>query len=187
MKDLLLIIDMQNVYLPGRPWACPSMPAAILQIQKLLDSSHCRNNYDIIFTRYIASEHPSGCWIQYNKQNADISRNAYLNQIIPQFQPCLMKWPFYDKSTYSACSIPQIMERLNSCRRVVLTGVVAECCVLFTAQRLIDSGVQVIYLKDAVAGQNTELEASVCRLMEKFIPVHTLVMTVDDYLSEMQL
>ena len=28
-EDLLLIVDFQNVYLPGYEWACPSMPEAV--------------------------------------------------------------------------------------------------------------------------------------------------------------
>lgn len=184
MKDLLLIVDMQNVYLPGRPWSCPSMPSAIRRIQRLLDAPACGSAYDVVFTRYIAAEQPKGCWKQYNEKNEAINRNPYLNQIVPEFQPYLMKWPFYDKSTYSACSIPELMRRLSSYDRVLLSGVVAECCVLSTAEGLIDAGMQVLYLKDAVAGQSGGFEQMVCCLMERFIPVHTRILTVADYLSQ---
>lgn len=183
MKDLLLIIDMQNVYLPGRPWACPSMPSAIRQIQALLDAPACGNSYDVIFTRYIAAEHPAGCWKQYNEKNAGINQNPYLNQIVPEFQSYLMKWPFYDKSTYSACSISQLTDILPSYDRVLLTGVVAECCVLATAEGLIDTGMPILYLRDAVSGQDPESEQIVCRLMKRFSPVHTQILTVPDYLN----
>lgn len=185
MKDLLLVIDMQNAYLPGQPWACPSMPSALSQVQKLLDASACRNAYDAVFTRCIASEHPEGCWKQYNQKNACIKKDPFLNQIVPQLQPYLLEWPFYDKYTYSACSIPQLMERLSSYRQVLLAGVVAECCVLSTAEGLIDAGVHVLYLKDAVAGQDGAFEQMVCRLMERFVPVHTQVATARDYLSSL--
>lgn len=184
MKDLLLIIDMQNVYLPGYPWACPSMPSGARRIQSLLDAPACGNAYDVIFTRYIASEHPDGCWKQYNVKNAEINQNPFLNQIIPAFQSYLMKWPFYDKSTYSACSVSRIMDSLPAYDRVLLTGVVAEYCVLATAEGLIDAGAKVLYLKDAVSGQDPESEQFVCRLMKRFSPIHTQVITADDYLND---
>ena len=185
LKDLLLIIDMQNVYMPGQPWECPSMPAALKQIRRLLDSPFCKKAYDVVFTRYIASEHPSGCWKQYNKNNYHINSNPFLNQIVPQLQPYLMKWPFYDKSTYSACSIPQIMEQLSFYRRVLISGVVAECCVLFTVEGLIDAGAQIFYLKDAVSGKSSASEQMACQFTAQFIPVHTKVLTVGSYLQEL--
>ena len=37
-RDLLLVIDLQNVYLPGEEWACPSMPEAVKNIAKIIDS-----------------------------------------------------------------------------------------------------------------------------------------------------
>ena len=162
LKDLLLIIDMQNVYMPGQPWECPSMPAALKQIRRLLDSPFCKKAYDVVFTRYIASEHPSGCWKQYNKNNSHINSNPFLNQIVPQLQPYLMKWPFYDKSTYSA-----------------------ECCVLFTVEGLIDAGVQIFYLKDTVSGKSSASEQMACQFTAQFIPVHTKVLTVGSYLQEL--
>ena len=37
-RDLLLVIDMQNVYLPGQEWACPSMPDVTRKVRALLDA-----------------------------------------------------------------------------------------------------------------------------------------------------
>lgn len=186
MKDILLIIDMQNVYLPGGPWACPSMPSAIRRIQTLLDDPACGNAYDVVFTRYIAAEHPTGCWKLYNQKNTAINENPILNQIVPQLQSYLMKWPFYDKSTYSACSISQLMDRLFCYDRILLAGVVAECCVLATAEGLIDKGIQVLYLEDAVSGQDPESEQMIRRLMKRFSPIHTQVLSVSRYLEALR-
>ena len=38
-EDLLVLTDFQNVYLPGMPWACPTMEQAIemLRISRLID------------------------------------------------------------------------------------------------------------------------------------------------------
>ena len=53
MNDLLLVIDMQNVYLPDQPWACETVAHTKANILKLLEK-HPKNQ--TIFTRYIAAE-----------------------------------------------------------------------------------------------------------------------------------
>ena len=58
-RDLLLVIDMQNVYLPGQEWACPSMPDAIRNIRALLDAEKVG---DTVLTRFVAPEDPAGTW-----------------------------------------------------------------------------------------------------------------------------
>lgn len=183
MKDLLLIIDMQNAYMPGQPWACPSMPSALRQILRLLDAPSAGKYYDVVFTRFIAPSRPKGRWIQYNESNRDINSKSYLSQIVPQLQPFLMKYPFYDKSTYSACSILQVSDMIKSHDRIAITGVVAECCVLSTVMGLIDTGAHIVYLTDAIAGKSAELERLISDLMKDMSPVHTQVMTTEAYLS----
>jgi nicotinamidase-related amidase len=43
---------------------------------------------------------------------------------------------------------------------VVVTGVVAECCVLSTVMELIDAGIYTVYLTDGVSGLDREKEAA---------------------------
>ena len=43
-NDLLLVIDMQNVYLPGQEWACPSIIRSSGHIRTLLDSGRIRRH-----------------------------------------------------------------------------------------------------------------------------------------------
>ena len=57
MNDLLLVIDMQNVYLPDQPWACETVAHTKANILKLLEK-YPKNQ--TIFTRYIAAKHPVG-------------------------------------------------------------------------------------------------------------------------------
>lgn len=182
-KDLLLVVDMQNVYLPGNPWACPSMPRILDRIQMLLQSPACGTCFDAAFTRHVPSRHPQGQWKLYNEKTKSVSSRKELGQLLPPLQPFLSRWPCYEKSTYSACSVPALMERLHAFRRVLLCGVVAECCVLFTAAGLVDAGIQVVYLRDAAAGQEPEYEELICRLLRRYSPVHTLIMTAEDYLA----
>ena len=79
MNDLLLVIDMQNVYLPDQPWACETVAHTKANILKLLEK-HPKNQ--TIFTRYIAAEHPVGTWKTYNELNRKINEDPWMNELI---------------------------------------------------------------------------------------------------------
>ena len=86
-------------------------------------------------------------------------------------------------STYSAYSIEEVRNRATEASCVVVTGVVAECCVLSTVMSLIDAGVYVMYLKDAVAGINEETEKATITILEGLAPLHLSIIDTEQYLS----
>ena len=51
-QDLLLVIDMQNVYTKGQEWACEEVEKASDSILRLLNS---RALSQVIFTQYLCS------------------------------------------------------------------------------------------------------------------------------------
>ena len=53
-QDLLLVIDMQNVYTKGQEWACEEVEKASDSILRLLNS---RALSQVIFTQYLATKH----------------------------------------------------------------------------------------------------------------------------------
>lgn len=177
-KDVLLVIDMQNVYLPGQEWACPAMEKAAAVIQKLLENCTFEN---IFFTKYTAAEDPVGAWKQYNEVNEKINHDIWLNEIIDELKPYLEKGRVVEKSVYSSMKIPEIVEAVKNAEHVVLTGVVAECCVLATMLEAIDLGCSVIYLTDGIAGQSKEKEEQMKTLAESFAPVHVCIQTYEEY------
>lgn len=177
-KDLLLVIDMQNVYLPDSPWGCKNMPKAISNIKTLLDYED--KKYDVIFTEYLPSESPKGIWKEYNIVNKEINDNKWMNEIVDELKD--YDYPIYTKSVYSSMKIDKVRELSEEANRIVISGVVSECCVLSTVLEAIDLGYKVIYLKDACAGFNDETEASVLKVFEGLIPLHIEVMTTEEYL-----
>lgn len=183
MKDLLLVIDVQNVYFPGQPWACPSAPKMVENIKKLLDSPACGRDFDVMFTQYLAAEDPKGRWTKYNAEYKEINEDPFLCDMEESMKPYQEKWPTYTKSTYSSCYIPEIMDAIFKYDRIILTGVVAECCILATMTALVDAGAHVCYLKDGVAGQSQEWEDTVERIAATFAPIHAEVMTTEEYLN----
>lgn len=179
-NPLLLVIDMQNVYSNGQKWECSNFDRSLNQIKKLLESNP---EEKIIFTKYIASDAPQGIWKSYNIENSDVNSDKWLNELVDDFKELQKEYKCYSKSVYSSYSIEQIKKAASDASCVVVTGVVAECCVLSTVMSLIDAGVYVIYLKDSVAGVNNETEEATIKVLEGLAPLHLSIMTTEEYLQ----
>ena len=180
-RDLLLVIDFQNIYLPGQEWACPSMPKAAANTRKILDLG-CTAN--VLFTQFLSSPDPIGTWGTYNREYRIFNENPFLCDIIPELKPYLDRYPLGVKSTYSSMKCSQVLEAALEADRIVLTGVVAECCILSTMMEAIDLGFQTVYLTDCISGQTEENEAAIRKIAESFSPIHTLVMDSGAYMAE---
>jgi len=179
-EDLLLVVDFQNVCLPGYDWECPGMPEAMKNTIKLLNAS---NAPDYLLTRYIAPSEPVGRWVQYNEAYREINENPFLAELPEKLKPFAAEGKVVDKSTYSAMKSEQVLAALEGKKAVVLTGVTAECSVLATMMDAIDMGYEVVYLYDCVARQSAEVDANVLGLAELYMPIHTTIMSSEEYLS----
>lgn len=180
LGDLLMVIDMQNVYLEGQPWGCVRTGEVMERIKTLIDS-HAPDN--VIFTRYMPPRHPVGTWEQYNIENREINENAWMSAMIEGCGPYLEKYPLFTKSCYSSYGSREVKALASRARRVLLCGVVAECCVLFTLLSGIDAGDKMVYLKDACSGVSREHEAMVENIAAYYAPMHTEVMSCSEYIE----
>lgn len=179
--DLLLIIDFQNVYTPDADWACPSMPDAVRNTCNLIESGTVD---EVILTKFVAPDPALGTWEQYNKENESINNNEWLNELVPEMKPYAEKYPVYEKSTYTSMRIPEIIEAAHRADRILLAGVVAECCILATLMEAIDDGHKVVYLTDCISGQSDATEASIKTIAESFSPVHTEVIDSKSWIEK---
>ena len=179
-EDLLLVVDFQNVYLPGYDWACPGMPAAMENTMELMDAE---NALDCVMTKYIAPTDPVGRWEQYNEAYREINENPFLSEFPEELAPYAARAAVIEKSTYSSLDSPEVLAAMEGKKAVVLAGVVADCCVLATMMDAIDLGYEVVYLYDCIAGVSEESEAEIRGLAEIFTPIHTTVMSKDEYLA----
>ncbi len=182
-KDLLLVIDMQNVYTDGEQWACLDTAGVAERVGQIIDADICS---DVIFTRFIASDTPFGVWQDYNRQNEKINSNTWANEMLPQLSEALEKYPLYTKGVYSSLAIPEVYAAAKKADRVVVTGVVAECCVLSTVFELIDAGIYTIYLTDGVSGLDKEKEAAAELVLSGLSPLHLSMMTVHEYMESVK-
>lgn len=186
-QDLICVIDVQNVYLPGEEWACPTIGTAMQNISRILEHA---SPEQVIFSRFVKPESPFGRWQTYNDKYRAINDNAWLNELAEPLRSRREKEGFriFDKSVYSLMKVPEARSAAQQATkaggRIVLTGVVAECCVLSTAFEAIDLGCEVIYLTDAVSGLDDDKEAGSTLMLKGLSPVHTQILTTDKYLAE---
>lgn len=178
-NDLLLVIDMQNVYLPGQPWSCETAFQTKDNILKLLEK-HPEEN--VIFTRYIAAEHPVGTWKTYNEMNKKINEDPWMNELMDGIKEAAEKYPVYDKSTYSSFQVEAIRKAAMKVDRILLTGVVSECCVLSTFFEGIDLGCKLIWITDAISGLNPVLEKETMHILQGLSPLHVEFLTTEEYI-----
>lgn len=171
-KSALLVIDMQNVYLPQNDWACKNIYEKIQNIEKRI-SQFPRNN--VFFTKYLATKSPQGQWCDYNKIYAHINSNPYLNDYIDDLKQYVTDDNSFEKSTFSSLSNNRLFDKLNEFSAIYVTGVIAECCVLSTVFSLIDMGKKVIYCSDAIAGKNPETENAVITILKELSPLHIII------------
>lgn len=180
-NDLFIVIDMQNVYTAGQPWACDGMSRAEARILEILDTPAPP---ETVFTRFLADPEPKGVWKDYNRENAEINAGSWYNELLPALLPAARKCLLYTKSVYSSLAVPALREQALTAGRAVVAGVVAECCVLSTVLALIDAGVYVVYLTDASAGTNQQTEDAVITILSGLAPLHLTLMTTEEYLNE---
>lgn len=183
-QDLIIVTDMQNVYLKGEKWACKSINSAIGNIIRLLNKCEC----EVMFTAFCSPNNPIGQWKTYNRVNDDVNSCPGKSEIIDELKRYIKKYSLLIKDKYSSLSNEKVFKAayktINTGGRLVLTGVVSECCVLSTAMAAIDLGAKVVYLKDAVSGSNKETEKAVELIMRGMEPVHAKIMTTREYLEE---
>jgi len=179
--DLLLVVDMQNVYKKGGKWQCLNTEGAAANINRIIDAGMD----NVIFTRFIANEeNPSGVWKDYNVKYASVNRDAYANEMVEELREPLKRFPLYTKGVYSSLAIPEVLAAACKAGRVVVTGVVAECCVLSTVLALMDEGIYVVYLTDGVSGLDEPKEEATKLIFSGLSPLHVLMMTTEEYLKE---
>lgn len=179
--DLFLVVDMQNVYKKGGKWECLNTENVAKNINKIINSG-IKN---VIFTRFIANKkNPFGVWKNYNENYKDVNDDEFANKMIDELSPTIKNFPLYTKSVYSSLSIKKILRTAKKSKRVVISGVIAECCVLSTIFALIDEGIYTIYLKDAISGLDKPKEDATELILSGLCPLHLKMITTEEYLNE---
>ena len=63
-----------------------------------------------------------------------------MNEITGELKRYLRYFPLYTKSVYSSLRIPELHTAAERAGRLVVAGVMSECCVLATCMEAVDMG-----------------------------------------------
>lgn len=168
-NSALLVVDMQNVYLPENEWACIRMDKVVKYIE---DKVNIFPKNRVFFSQHKAAENPKGQWKMYNEKYNNINESEYLNDYVSSLKKYTTNDNLFIKSGFSALSNKNLLQTLEQFDTIYITGVIAECCVLSTIFSLIDMGKKIIYCKDGIAGESEEKEKAVITILKELEPLH---------------
>jgi len=163
-----LCIDMQNLFMPGAPWATPWMARVAPVVAEIAN----RFAANTIFTRFMppatALEMP-GMWQRYYTRWQNITRSQVdpaLLDLIPELNRLVPPATVVDKMHYSPFTEPKLIKLLLK-RRVetlVITGAETDVCVLATVLGAVDRGFRTIVVSDAICSSSDEGHAALMLL-----------------------
>lgn len=74
--------------------ACDRIQEAIKYIVKLVETFP---KSQVVYTKYIASKDPEGVWAEYNRMNADVNADHWLNEYVDELKSYLNRDNTYVK------------------------------------------------------------------------------------------
>ena len=184
MTGVLVVIDMQKVFgTPGGEWKTPRFEQIVAPIARLIAAY----GEDVVFTRFVAPDEPSGAWVPYYRDwpFALQPPDAELWDITPELadaadaQQAMGVGPV-TATTFSKWG-PQLAGLVGE--RMVLVGVSTDCCVISTALAAADAGVEVLVVSDATTGVDDDTHAQALAVMGLYGPLIRVV-TTDEAIAE---
>ncbi|WP_022881210.1 cysteine hydrolase family protein [Gryllotalpicola ginsengisoli] len=174
----LVVIDAQNVFASGSPWASPDWEAAAGGVRRLVPAFGDR----VAYTRYVAPAEPQGAWRPYFElwPFALVAEDDPLYAFAPGIDPG--GHPVVTATTFGKWGA-ELQAATGGAGELVLAGVSTDCCVLSTALAAADDGVHVRVVTDACAGASLEDHRRALDAMALYAPLIELV-TVDEVLEE---
>ncbi|WP_308467675.1 cysteine hydrolase family protein [Rathayibacter soli] len=175
----LVAIDMQTIFGdPSSPWSSAGYGDASAGIRRLLPRFADR----VIYTRFIAPEHPVGSWVPYYKD--------WSFALVPADDPLYDVTSEFDTAGHSIVSRTtfgkwgeELAAAMHGSTEMVLAGVSTDCCVLSTALGAADAGVHVRVVSDACAGVSPADHQRALDAMALYGPLIEIV-TVDQVLAD---
>ena len=169
----LVVIDMQPIFGdPSSQWAAPRYDEIVPNVRRLVDQFGER----VVFTRYLAPEHPDGAWVPYFElwPFALDPANAHLYELSDGLG--YAGQTVIDRERFGKWD-DGLAEAIDNAAEVVMVGVSTDCCVLSTALPMSDSGVHVRIVTDACAGASDTDHQRALDAMALYAPLVELTTT----------
>lgn len=171
----LVVIDMQRIFGdPASQWATPAYATVEPVVARLVHEFGDR----VIFTRFVAPEHPTGSWIPYYEQwpFALVPDGDPLYEITPGL--ATDAHPVVTETTFGKWG-PALESVMAGSTEMVLVGVSTDCCVLSTALAAADAGVRVRVAADACAGLSETDHQRALDAMALYAPLIEITTSAD--------
>ena len=139
MKKALLVIDVQNYFMNSLTKYLPQ------KILRYIEQN--RANFDlIIFTNFVNT--PKSSVYRFLGWKKSITSPEI--DIVPELQPALKYGTLISKGVLSALKVPKVKTLLkkNKIKKLYLSGIDTDCCVLATAYYAFDQGYRVYLFKN---------------------------------------
>ena len=158
--DALLIVDVQNDFLPGGALAVPEGDAVIAPLNQVLDIFHHRGlpifaTRDLHPTNHCSFQEQGGPWPPHCVEGTPGAQfPADLG--LPAFTALISKATTAEKDAYSGFEdTPLAMQlMMYGTKRVIVGGLATDYCVLNTVKDAVKNGYQVFLLTDAIRAVN---------------------------------
>jgi nicotinamidase-related amidase len=159
-KCLHVCVDMQAIFLPGKPWGNPWMERVLPAIEEL-SAKHARRT---IFTRFIPArdvDAAPGAWKRYYRKWESLTLNHVdpaCIELVSSLARFVPPATVVDKRVYSPWTEGRLDAMVTSgeFNTLVVTGGETDVCVLATVLGAIDRGFRVIIATDAICGSADE-------------------------------
>jgi nicotinamidase/pyrazinamidase len=160
--DALIIVDVQNDFLPGGALAVPEGDAVIAPLNRVLDIFHTRG-LPIFATRdwhpenHCSFHAQGGPWPPHCVAGSDGAQFP-ASLALPAFTAIISKATTAEKDAYSGFEdTPLAMQlMMYGTKRVLVGGLATDYCVLNTVKDALKSGFQVVLLTDAARAVNVQ-------------------------------
>jgi nicotinamidase/pyrazinamidase len=160
--DALIVVDVQNDFLPGGALAVPEGDAVIAPLNRVLDIFHHRG-LPIFATRdwhpenHCSFRAQGGPWPPHCVAGSDGAQFPD-SLALPAFTAIISKATSAEKDAYSGFDgTPLSMQlMMYGTKRVLVAGLATDYCVLNTVKDAVKNGFQVVLLTDAIRAVNVQ-------------------------------
>ena len=168
----LVVVDLQHVFADAdSPWGAPRFAEIRPRVQELVGAF----GDSVVWTRFVAPEHPAGAWKEYYEQFpwALQPPDAELYRLVEEPG----SHPVVTETTFGKWG-PDLAAVVGA-GPLTVAGVATDCCVISTVLPAADAGVPVRVVTDACAGSGDADHERALRVMSLYAPLVTLATTAE--------
>ena len=168
----LVVVDLQHVFGDAEsPWGAPRFAEIRPRIRELVGVFGER----VVWTRFVAPDHPSGAWKEYYEQFAFALQppDAPLYRLVEDAGT----HPVIEATTFGKWG-PELAAVVGE-GPLTVVGVATDCCVISTVLPAADAGVPVRVVSDACAGSSDEDHDRAIAIMGLYAPLVEIATTAE--------